>query len=838
LKQIKDKTKKKNIHLIANAHLDPVWLWRWQEGCSEALSTFRTATELAEEFEGFVFNHNESILYQWVKENDPRLYSVIQRQVKEGKWHIMGGWFLQPDCNMPSGESIIRNIQEGRRFFKKEFGVMPTTSINFDSFGHSRGLVQILKKTGYDSYIVCRPGAGWYDFKDQDFLWKGFADTSVIVHRSDENYNSVLGCAGEELDKFLEEKQEEDVTLFLWGVGDHGGGPSRKDLSDLKNRRERSEKYCILHSTPESYFEEFRNNTPKLQEVAKGLNPVAEGCYTSQIRVKQKHRLLENEYYTAEKMAVAAEVQFGRAYPRLAFEEARRALLFSEFHDALPGSGSVYVEEDTLRQLDFGLELISREKHYTALALASNEERVKEGSSTILIYNPHPYDVTGVVTCEVGLPKQNWTTGFMYPEVVFEGVSIPTQAEKEYSNFSLDWRKKVVMQATLKAFSMNRMDVYFKPIEKRPEFDEIVSKPYYIFDNGRMKVVINTATGLLEEYSVDGINHLTKGSFGLASFDDTNNPWGIRSKESSARRDFHLLTPHEGSEFCGLKSKVVPSVRIIEDGAVRTTIEVVVGMHNSKAFIRYQLPKAGTAFDVEVGTLFQEKEQYLKLMLAMPQKENEFSGQIMFAREELRQGVETVSQKWLMVRNKKNKSAVAVLNKGTHGASYSDGELGITLLRSAGYTASDFVMGKALQEEQWAPRMDQGERFYQFRIVAGEDKELEEHLDQMAQEYNEEPYCMAYCPPGYTQNAVEQNKGSFMTIDNPKVILSAMKKSEDKEGYIIRLYESTGADTEANLSVFNHLITKKVSLKSHEIKTYFLSVIEGYMEETSLIEME
>ena len=141
----------KRVHLICNAHLDPVWLWRWQEGCTEALSTFRTAEAFTEEFPDFVFNHNEAILYEWVKENEPELFARIQQKVKEGKWHIMGGWYLQPDCNMPNGESIIRNISEGHRFFEEEFGVRPTTAINFDSFGHSVGLVQILKQAGYDT---------------------------------------------------------------------------------------------------------------------------------------------------------------------------------------------------------------------------------------------------------------------------------------------------------------------------------------------------------------------------------------------------------------------------------------------------------------------------------------------------------------------------------------------------------------------------------------------------------------------------------------------------------------------------------------------------------------
>ncbi|MCR5753556.1 MAG: alpha-mannosidase, partial [Acetatifactor sp.] len=144
----------KNVYLIANAHLDPVWLWRWEEGYAEALSTFRTACELTDEFPEFVFNHNESILYEWVKESDPELFATIKEKVKNGKWHIMGGWFLQPDCNMPAGESIVRNILKGRKFFKENFDVAPTTAVNFDSFGHSKGLVQILTQSGYDSYVV------------------------------------------------------------------------------------------------------------------------------------------------------------------------------------------------------------------------------------------------------------------------------------------------------------------------------------------------------------------------------------------------------------------------------------------------------------------------------------------------------------------------------------------------------------------------------------------------------------------------------------------------------------------------------------------------------------
>ncbi|MEI3152253.1 MAG: alpha-mannosidase, partial [Eubacteriales bacterium] len=139
----------KNLHLICNAHIDPVWLWEIEEGVAETLSTYRVAADFCDDYDGFIFCHNEAMLYEWVEKNDPILFSRIVRLVKEGKWHIMSGWYLQPDCNIPCGESFVRQILAGRYYFLEKFGVEPRTAINFDAFGHSRGLVQIMKKSGY-----------------------------------------------------------------------------------------------------------------------------------------------------------------------------------------------------------------------------------------------------------------------------------------------------------------------------------------------------------------------------------------------------------------------------------------------------------------------------------------------------------------------------------------------------------------------------------------------------------------------------------------------------------------------------------------------------------------
>ena len=177
----------KEIYMLCNAHLDPVWQWQRTEGMAEAISTFRVAADFCERYDGFIFNHNESVIYEWVEENEPKLFERIKKLVRAGKWKIMGGWYLQPDCVMPCGESIIRQIETGNRYFMDKFGVKPTTAINFDPFGHSRGMVQILKQHGYDSYVFMRP----YDFvPERDFIWRGYDGSEIIGHCSNGGYNS------------------------------------------------------------------------------------------------------------------------------------------------------------------------------------------------------------------------------------------------------------------------------------------------------------------------------------------------------------------------------------------------------------------------------------------------------------------------------------------------------------------------------------------------------------------------------------------------------------------------------------------------------------------------
>ncbi len=264
----------RRIHLVSNAHLDPVWLWEWQEGAGEALSTFRQAAEFCETRKGYIFCHNEAVLYRWVEEYEPALFRRIRKLVREKKWHIMGGWYVQPDCNMPSGESFVRQILLGRRYFAEKFGVEPRTAVNLDPFGHTRGLVQILAKSGYDAYLFCRPGNRECPLPRDEFVWVGYDGSEVLANRASAHYCSVGGQERARLEKWLADNPEGDLVIHLWGIGNHGGGPSRKDLADLEALAKERPDLELVHSTPDAYFRELEKRRAGAAAPREGPQPL------------------------------------------------------------------------------------------------------------------------------------------------------------------------------------------------------------------------------------------------------------------------------------------------------------------------------------------------------------------------------------------------------------------------------------------------------------------------------------------------------------------------------------------------------------------------------------
>jgi alpha-mannosidase len=824
----------RSIHLICNAHLDPVWLWEWEEGAAAAISTFRTAADLCEEFGAFIFNHNEVILYRWVEDYEPVLFARIQRLVKEGRWHIMSGWYLQPDCNMPSGEAFTRQILLGRRYFAEKFGVRPTTAINFDPFGHTRGLVQIMARAGYDSYIFCRPGEEDIHLPQGAFTWEGYDGSRVLAVRPYGHYLSALGRVNVKVESYLKTCPEETPGILLWGVGNHGGGPSRADIQILERLIAHNGAERLCHSTPEAYFAEVRSQGKSLPVHRGDINPWAVGCYTSMAQSKYKHRLFENELYATEKMVSAAWAQGRVTYPAETFAEAMRTLATAEFHDILPGSSIQPVEEMALRLMDHGLEILSRAKAQAFFSLAEGQPVAKENEIPILVYNPHPYAVESVVECEFQLADQNWGEDFTNVTAFQGGVELPTQVEHEISGLALDWRKKVAFRARLAPAQMNRFDCRLERLPNRPtpaqpstELIELV--------NGAMEVAISTRTGLIESYRFAGKDVLKPGAGKMLVIADSPDPWGMRVRSfRKVRGAFRLLSPKKSSWLAGVPAPTLAPVRVIEDGAVRMIVEALFGWGNSYLVLRYLLPKQGSEIEIEARVHWNEKDSMLKLSLPYANRRARLLGQVAFGVEALPvNGDEVVAQKWLALvpRSTAETPALSVINNRTYGADYLRGELRLTLLRSPGYAAHPINDRPVLPTDRYTPRIDQGERLFHFWLNAGPSTARLDAIDREALAHNEKPMALSFFP-----NGAGNAPAPFITLSDAVVQLSAVKRAEDGDSIILRLFEPTGQPRSTTITLPFAGISHEVTLKGFEIRTLRVDVQKGLWEEVNLVE--
>ena len=821
------------LHLICNAHLDPVWLWEWEEGAAEALSTFRTAADFCEAFDGFVFNHNEALLYRWVEEYEPALFARIQRLVAQGKWHIMGGWYLQPDCNMPSGESFVRQILVGRRYFSEKFGVRPTTAINFDPFGHTRGLPQILVKSGYDSYMFCRPFQHDCPLPNDDFVWVGYDGSEITGHRTMNWYNAPLGRAREKVEQFAASYPDRPVSAVLWGVGDHGGGPSRKDLEDLRDLIQETTDTAIRHSTPEAYFADLRATGVELPRHERDINPWAVGCYTSQVRIKQQHRHLENELYALEKMASTAAMQGLLPYPKAELDEALRDLLFCEFHDILPGSSIQPVEQMSLRVLDHGLEIISRLKARTFFALAQGQPRAQEGQIPILVYNPHPFPVRAPVTCEFQLADQNWGDVFTQVTVMAGGIPVPSQVEKQLANINLDWRKRVVFEAELAPGQMSRFDCALELLPQKPPIQLAAHDGYIHIETESLDVLVNTATGLIDRYCVHGRDLVQPGAFQPVVMRDNEDPWGmlVRSYRDLEGRG-ELLQPAAGTQFSGVTRAQLPSVRVIEDGDVRAVVEVVFGYEHSTICQHYKVPKHGTELEIETRVHWNEKNRMLKLAIPTALPDARYLGQVAYGVGELpANGDEAVAQKWVAVVSEGHDLALTCINDGIYGSDFAEGELRLSLLRSPAYAGHPIGERDVVPQDRYTPRIDQGERLYRFWFNGGPVRERLDAIDREAVAHNETPFALSFFPHG---SGVVPQPG--LVLSDAVVQLSAFKQAEDGRGYIVRVFEPTGTTRHTTVLLPALGIEQSLDLAPFEVKTCYLDPVARTLTEVTLIE--
>ena len=789
----------KQVHLICNAHIDPIWQWDWQEGAGVVLSTFRSAVNLARDFD-YIFCHNEAAIYKYVEEYDPALFEEIRALVKTGKWHIMGGWYLQPDCNMPSGESLVRQVLEGKRYFSDRFGIFPTTAINFDSFGHSRGLVQIIAKCGQDSYICCRPDSYACPLPPRQFFWEGFDGSRIKVMRAyDGGYSSPMGKS---LDSIVSKAtmQPEDTVCVLWGVGNHGGGPSRKDLTDIQSYMQQGDSLYLIHSTPEQFFA----NIQPTEVFDSSLRISMPGCYTSMGKIKRKHVQLENELYVAEKMLSAACISGALdEYPEQKLHEITQDLLNAEFHDVLPGSCIQSGEDNGLKLLDHGLLEAERLKTRAFFAMVLDQPVAAEGEYPVLVYNPTAQHICENVEFELMLADQNWTDSVT--EIIVkdaQGNVVPSQRIKEESNLNLDWRKRVIFKADVPPMSMRRYGAYAKVTERT----EKQVREDLIFDNGHKRVVIDRATGLLSSFCLDGVEYVKDG-FGLCMFDDNPDPWAMLPFQlprlGTGERPFTLMQKPDGV-FSGLSP-----ISIIEDGDVYLGVEALFICDNTRARVLYKIYKNNDLVDVDVSLFLGDVDCFVKLKVPFT-AQGKLIGQTVFGTEELYMDArENVSQRFIALDH--GDHCTAVLNNCLYGSHFENNALYLSLVRGVSYCAHPIPGREIIPTDRFIKKIDQGESNYSFRLgIFARDQ-----LENAAQRFNHKPYVFNTFPTGSAHAPI---KPFEINVGNDAISLVTLKGADQDQGaFILRLFNNTPSAKAATLTLCGASLP--LSYTPYEVKT-------------------
>lgn len=397
------------VHMIGNAHLDPVWLWNWPAGVDEALATFHSAADRCEEYPEFVYTRGEAWLYKQIELLNPELFERVRRLVERGQWHITGGQYVQPDANAPTEAGLRRQLLHGRRYFEEKFGVRPRIGYNVDTFGHPATMPDILAQQGYIAYVFGRPQNHQLELPAQTFRWQGPGGGEVIAFRiepvylthSDDLYGQIMLAA---------EAANPDLghAMCFYGVGNHGGGPTKGNIEYILEHRNSFEGLELRFSTPEEYFRAVLPQKEKLPVVTGELQRTFPGCYSVMHDIKQNQQrgehLLEQAGQLIERFC---EHEHERKKLRKKLDSAWEDLLFTQFHDILAGTSTPHAW-GSVRALQGRAKIAGEEivvetsRRWASRTLPSVDQQ------QIVLVNPDDSPWEGLVEAEPFLDFDAW----------------------------------------------------------------------------------------------------------------------------------------------------------------------------------------------------------------------------------------------------------------------------------------------------------------------------------------------------------------------------------------------------------------------------------------------
>lgn len=802
-------------YLIGNAHLDPVWQWRVSEGLSLIRSTFRSALDRMNENKNYKFTSACAGYYHWIKMIDPDMFEEIKQRVKEGRWGIVGGMWVQPDCNIPSGEAFCRHFLYSQKFLKENFGKITNIGYNVDSFGHSAVLPQLFKKSGIDNYVYMRPTRETENMnlpEENLHKWVSPDGSEITAFRILELYNGDL--SQERVNLYLEKKQDQ---MIFYGIGNHGGGPSKEHL---KQAEELVKKDNFVYATPDEYFEDIKGT--EMPTIIGDLKHHASGCYSANSKVKFENRRSECELISAETFDTLAALIVGGDFHNGEFEKAWQRVMFNQFHDVIAGccikdayidayNAYGYAREKAHELENFALQRIAGKIKTTDFLDADFSEmrdrlwyRDGEGSPMV-VFNPHPFNVKTYVSFGA----------YSVTKVLnHNGDNVPFQMVRasytDGNNF-----KKCMFEVELPAMGYRVYYVYKKTENSvETEIQTDLKATENTLENSLVKIAFDKESGAVTSYVLKKENcEFAKGQLGRAIVCDD-------SKRDTWSHLINKLNDDIGAFGDG-------ELSLIENGPIRATIKSVTKYGNSVLKKYYSLYKNDAR--LHIRCVLDVDEEYKLIKLSFPVNVNSpkvtYSMPYGFIQKEAN-GEEDVAHEWVDMVDSDNGYGLGLINDGRYSHCAIDNDLRVIVARSCAYLDH---YGQNVRDEEME-FIDKGESEFNFILFPHTENAVADIANSgrvlnMPAVLVQETHHDGVLPQEY----------SALEVDKKNICISAIKSSETDDGLIIRFAETAGIPTTATVKFAAINKTFSLDFIGQEVKTIKIGK-DGTVKEIMIIE--
>ncbi len=769
------------LHIIGNAHLDPIWLWRWQEGCGEVLQTFRCAVDRIKQYKGFVFTCSSASYYKWVEEIDPELFEEIRKLVKKGKWVPVNGWWVQPDCNMPSAESFARQALYSQLYYYEKFGKICKTGYNVDSFGHNAMLPQLLNNGGMRCYVMMRPGMHENPEIPENLFWWDSADGSrVLTYRIPYSY-----CVNgkNDIDRelpLLKERAENTGhgMMFFFGVGNHGGGPTKGDMDYILELMDNGYEE-LEYSSPDDYFEEMCADRLDLPVWNDELQHHASGCYSATSMVKQLNRKAEYWLANAEKWNTVSAKISNLPKATEEFGKAWKEVCFNQFHDIFCGCSIMEAYDDVRDSMGYAMKIAANEENKAMLKIAGMVDTWLDGVSDsqslnarhhcrnlkfprpIIVFNPNSFEVETPVRTYHPSKKVEDSNG---NSVIFQNVR---------SSRSNDSHLDTVFFAKVPALGYATYWLWHADSEYIGEdkAKSDVSANELTIENKYLKAVFDGETGGIKSLvtKADGVEYVG-GEFCIPTVVDNTEP------DTWAHNIFKF------DKVIGKMS--LKSIELVENGAARAVIRVKHTYGGSYLTQDFILAAESRHLRVKCKVLWQEALTILKMPVTVD-GENPVSTYEIPAGFIKRpcNGEEEPALTWGdITAGADSRKGVSLISDAKYSYDCPGNTLRLTMLRNSIF--ADHYSDRPAADFNYC---DEGLHRFEYAIYPHSGEAETSGIQKLSAQFNSR---LVAIPAGYHKGELSREK-SFISISKPNIRLDAFKFCEDGSGdVVIRLCET------------------------------------------------